>query len=163
MILILMGVSGAGKTTIGKKLASVLKWEFIEADEFHEENSIRKMARGVALHDADRLPWLERLCHQMKQKTQNGRNLIVACSALKSSYRNILQRVDDQVYFIYLQGDYNLILNRLQKRKNHFMKADLLSSQYEALEEPEEALVVDASLHADQIINIIRKKFFPPL
>jgi len=137
-----MGVSGCGKTTVGCKLAKALYWEFCEGDDFHPIENIRKMANGIPLVDEDRRPWLENLHGQLRAHQKKGQSVVLSCSALKDQYRKILQGELENVYFVYLKGDFHLIQKRMQDRK-HFMKAEMLQSQFDALEEPKNALIVD--------------------
>src|SRR3954463_4797131 len=135
MIVIAFGVSGAGKTTIGKLLAHELGWRFYEADDFHSDANVEKMRRGVPLTDEDRWPWLERLREQIARSIAAKKNAVLACSALKRAYREQL-RVSDEVKFVFLRGDYALVSEQLRRRHGHFMNRDLLQSQFADLEEP---------------------------
>ncbi|HEU4595169.1 MAG TPA: gluconokinase [Pyrinomonadaceae bacterium] len=155
MVIILMGVTGSGKTTIGRLLARELGWPFHDADDFHSEASVEKMARGVPLDDRDRAPWLAALRELIRLRVESGENAVLACSALKESYRNFLL-VGEDVKLIYLKGDYDLIRERLGSRQGHFMKAAMLDSQFAALEEPERALSVDISQPPEEIVRAIR-------
>ena len=134
-----MGVSGAGKTTIGRLLADKLDGIFVDGDDLHFQVNVDKMRRGIALTDEDRWPWLERVAKVIREHN-NSRPLIVACSALKRSYR---RRLGKDYYLIYLKGTSSKIARRLQDRDDHFMQISLLESQFEALEEPDNALVLD--------------------
>jgi len=122
---IVMGVSGCGKTTIGSKLAERLEWSFIESDNFHSEEDVRKMANGIPLTDADRQPWLEKLYALLVECSQKNQPAVMACSALKEKYRQTLSAGLNNIRFVYLKGDYDLIRERMQKRQ-HFMKAEML-------------------------------------
>jgi gluconokinase len=135
VIVILFGVSGAGKTTVGKLLAKELGWHFYEADDFHSQANIQKMHRGVPLRDEDRWPWLNKLHELIKRCVESGENTVLACSALKGAYRDRL-RVGDEVKFVFLRGDYTLIAKQLCHRHGHFMNPALLRSQFADLEEP---------------------------
>lgn len=157
MIIILMGVSGSGKTTIGRLLAREIGWSFHEGDELHSEENISRMRRGVALTDEDRLPWLQALRKLIQGALERGENAVIACSALKASYRRML-RVSDDVVFVYLKAEASLVQQRLQRRAGHFMSPDLLQSQFDVLEEPEDALPVEASMPPDEMVPIIRSK-----
>ena len=148
-----MGVSGSGKSTIGKLLSDRLQCDFYDADDFHPASNIIKMDRGIPLTDRDRLPWLKDLSNLIEQKLQAGEQGVLACSALKEKYREILHNQDSRVIFIYLQGDYNCIRSRIEQRQGHFMQADLLKSQFAALEEPDNALIVDVSLPPNAILQ----------
>ena len=150
-----MGVSGTGKSTIGKLLSDRTGWSFYDADDFHPQENVDKMNRGIALTDSDRLPWLQELQKLISRHLESKRSGILACSALKSQYRQILRNQQDEVVFIYLCGDYDCIQNRVKQRQGHFMSADLLQSQFDALEEPEDAIVIDVSLSPQQIVTKI--------
>lgn len=157
MIIILMGVSGAGKTTIGRLLAQELGWPFYEGDDFHPQANVDKMRRGIPLTDADRDPWLAALERQIRALVRAGRSAVIACSALKQAYRDRLKATSD-VRFVYLKGDYRLIRERLEKRRGHYMAASLLASQFETLEEPEGAPVINVTLPPHIIVNQIRRE-----
>ena len=141
--LIVMGVSGSGKTTIGEMLAEHFDCPFFDADDFHPKENVEKMAQGTPLNDEDRKPWLERLNKLLSEHLERGESVVLACSALKQSYRDLLSSDNDVAKFIYLKGSYDLILRRMQARENHYMKADMLKSQFETLEEPQNALAID--------------------
>ena len=153
----LMGVAGSGKTTIGKLLAENLGWQFFDADEFHSAGNVAKMKSGIPLTDADRRPWLERLRRTIRETLKKGESGVLACSALKQSYRRILL-IDERVQLVYLKGDHDLIQARLQQRSNHFMNPELLRSQFESLEEPTEGLRVDIRLSPAEIVQVIRSR-----
>ena len=158
MIIILMGVSGSGKTTIGKLLAEGLDWQFYDGDEFHPQSNINKMKQGIALTDDDREPWLNALRKFITELTNRNEPAVIACSALRRSFREYLLRDNEGVYFVYLKGSYDLIKNRLDERQDHFMKADLLASQFDALEEPEGMLAVDISQEPGVVVSSIKKE-----
>lgn len=143
MVVILMGVSGSGKTTVGRILARDLGWPFFEGDDFHPQANIDKMARGKALTDEDRRPWLAAIGRQIDALLARGEDAVMACSALKQAYRDRLKAGRACVRFVYLQGSLELIQERLKERRGHYMKAELLASQFQALEEPLGALTVD--------------------
>jgi carbohydrate kinase (thermoresistant glucokinase family) len=153
VIVVIMGVCGCGKTSVGQALAHRLGWQFFDADDFHPPANVAKMATGVALTDEDRGPWLDRLATEMRAVDQQGRHAVLACSALKESYRQRIARGlrepgpegDGGVEFriVYLKGDAKTIEPRLSLRSGHFMPASLLASQFAALEEPEDAMVID--------------------
>ena len=157
MILILMGVAGSGKTTIGQLLAADLGWPFYDGDDFHPPENINKMRNGWPLTDEDRRAWLAALRRLIDGLLHEHASAIIACSALKQAYRERLQGKDIDIRFVYLKGSYELIHQRLQARQGHFMQADLLASQYEALEEPGEALTVDIAAAPTAIIACIKK------
>jgi gluconokinase len=150
-----MGVSGSGKTTIGERLAKLFDWEFFDADDFHPAENIQKMASGIPLNDSDRLPWLKNLQNLLSTTIKNGKNPILACSALKNSYRDLLLTGNEGVKIVYLKGSYELILDRMQNRKGHYMKANMLKSQFDLLEEPTDGLVVDIQQQPDEILKEI--------
>ena len=151
-----MGVSGSGKTTIGKMLAAALKWRFYDADALHSAANREKMRRGIPLTDSARLPWLRRVRRVIEKCVAAGTGAVVACSALKQSYREILMVDAGEVRIVYLKGSAELIARRLADRKGHFMPADLLPSQFAALEEPRDAIAVDISGTPEQVVNAIR-------
>ncbi|MCX7596781.1 MAG: gluconokinase [Fischerella sp.] len=157
MIILVMGVSGSGKTTIGQLLADSLKWEFHDADNFHLPKNIDKMRRGIPLDDADRLPWLQDIQTAIKQWLEENQNVVLACSALKDSYRQYFFIGDQRIKLVYLKGSYELIQKRLQGRQNHFMPEKLLQSQLDILEEPADAIYVDISQPPQLIIQEIRE------
>ena len=136
MTVIIFGVSGAGKTTVGKLLSRQLGWRFVEADDFHPAANIEKMRSGHPLTDGDRCPWLERLRQQIELLLSARENAVLACSALKRAYRDRL-RVNDEVKFVFLRGDHALVEKQLRSRHGHFMDANLLQSQFDDLEEPQ--------------------------
>jgi gluconokinase len=156
MIIIIMGVAGSGKTTIGSLLANELGWSFYDADDFHSKSNHAKMSQGIALTDEDRASWLISLKELIVKNIQQNTSAILACSALKNSYRKTLE-ANKQVKFVYLQGTYEQIKARLNNRTGHFMSAGMLDSQFQTLEEPQNALTVDISNKSEDIIAIIRK------
>src|SRR5262249_50156634 len=159
-MMIVFGVSGAGKTTVGKLLAQELGWQFLEADDFHPAANIEKMHNGRPLTDEDRWPWLDRLCEQIEQLLSAGENAVLACSALKRVYRDRL-RVSNEVRFVFLHGDYALIEKQLRSRRGHFMNAALLQSQFDDLQEPqadEHALTVALGRAPEEIVEEIEAK-----
>lgn len=157
MIIILMGVAGAGKTTIGTLLAAELHWKFADADDFHPASNVEKIRVGVPLTDDDRRPWLDRLRTEITHWIDAGQNVVLACSALKSSYRAILQ-VGPEVRFAFLKGTPGLIARRLHQRHGHFANEQILGSQFADLEEPHDGVVVDISATPQQIVAEIRQK-----
>lgn len=136
MVIVIFGVSGAGKTTVGRMLAEALGWEFLDADDFHSDASKRKMTSGVPLDDEDRRGWLNVLRALIEEKIDSDTDLVLACSALKSIYRASLQ-VCDEVEFAYLKGSHETIARRMRDREGHFMNPALLQSQFDTLEEPD--------------------------
>jgi len=156
-MIIIFGVSGAGKTTVGKLLAQELGWQFLEADDFHSAANIVKIRSGRPLTDEDRWPWLDRLREQIEQLLSAGENAVLACSALKRAYRDRL-RVSDEVKFVFLRGDYALVEKQLRSRRGHFMNAGLLQSQFDELEEPqadERAITVALGRAPEEIVEEI--------
>jgi gluconokinase len=158
VVVIVMGVAGSGKTTVGVALADALGWRFIDADDHHLPASIAKMAAGQPLDDADRLPWLDHLRGIIVEALDRGESLVLACSALKVAYRLRLSggKPDPQVRFVYLHGDRDLFAARLAARPGHFMKVGMLDSQLAALERPSDALSLDASLPPATLVDRIR-------
>ena len=159
MIVVVMGVTGSGKTTIGTLLAKRLGWEFADGDDFHPAANKEKIRRGIPLTDADRMPWLTALHREMAQWAEQERNVVLACSALKQSYREKLWQ-GPEVKFVYLKGTYELIAHRLQARKEHFADEHILASQFTDLEEPSpsEAITVDISPSPEQIVDEICRR-----
>ena len=155
MFIVVMGVAGAGKTTVGTLLASTLSWPFYDADDLHPPANVAKMAAGVPLDDSDRGPWLEQLCTLIEAGSSQGKNGVLACSALREFYRDRL-RSAGTIVFVYLKADPALILERLQSRRGHYMPPELLESQFRALEEPQRAIDIPAGLPPDQIVSSIR-------
>jgi gluconokinase len=155
-VVIVMGVEGSGKTTIGQMLAHALGWEFRDADEFHTAQAKSKMAAGIALTDEDRRPWLQSLRDLIADHLQSGLPMVLACSALKQWYRDILTVDPTRVMFVYLRADVDVIRARLRKRTGHFAGTTLLESQFETLEEPRDAITVDAAQPPQQIVAAIR-------
>ena len=152
MVIILMGVSGSGKTTAGRALAQQLQWRFAEGDDFHSAANIAKMHSGIPLTDEDRAPWLQSLRDAIAVWLAASENVVLACSALKASYRETLL-VSSEVKLVYLRGSFELIAARLALRQGHYMNPDLLRSQFEALEEPTDTPTIDAGLPLAQIVQ----------
>jgi len=155
-----MGVSGSGKSTVGKALAERLGWDFFDADDFHPAENIAKMAAGIPLNDSDRTPWLTALSDQLFATLKAGRHPVLACSALKETYRAQLLRGKDGFEIIYLKGSYDLLWARLSARQEHFMKPDMLKSQFATLEEPQNALILDISMPLDAMLAQVLEKWF---
>jgi len=156
MIIIVMGVAGSGKSTIGMLLARELGWKFYDADDFHSEVNRAKMSQNIPLTDEDRAGWLLSLRNLITQNIQLDTSMVLACSALKNSYRGTL-RVNERVVFIYLRGTYEQIENRLHQRAGHYMSAKMLASQFDILEEPQSALTIEIIHTPQEIISMIRK------
>ncbi len=157
MVVILMGVAGSGKTTIGRLLAAELGWEFADADDFHPPANIAKMSAGQPLDDDDRGPWLAALRGHIDAHLTAGRGAVVTCSALRDRYRAVLQADPGRVRLVYLKGSRELLWSRISAREGHFMKAGMLDSQLAMLEEPADALVVDIAPPPGQILATIRR------
>jgi gluconokinase len=162
MILVIMGVAGAGKTTIGSLLAAELGWTFADADSYHSAENIKKMSAGEPLTDEDRGPWLASLRGLIQNWLIEKENAVLACSALRKSYREQLQ-VSPEVKIIYLRGSLPLIHHRLLQRSGHYMDTELLQSQFDTLEEPSDALIFDVSAEPAEIVRGIRLALSPAL
>jgi gluconokinase len=152
-----MGVSGSGKTAVGTRLAEKLKYEFLDADNFHPPANIEKMKHGIPLTDEDRFPWLKNLHRELGSRLNQGKSAILACSALKETYRQILGEDLAQVRFVYLHVDKEVLAERLQKRAGHFFPRELLDSQLATLETPHDALVVEENRPLDEVVDSIVK------
>lgn len=156
-VIIIMGVSGSGKTTVGKMLAEKTGYEFYDADDFHPQANVDKMRAGIPLTDEDRRPWLATMNNFAKEKVKTG-NVILTCSALKEMYRQQLGKgIENYCCWVFLKGSYDVILHRLQHRQEHYMPASLLQSQFDALEEPKGAMVADISEKPGAIVKQIIK------
>ncbi|MFQ5553638.1 MAG: gluconokinase [Thermoplasmata archaeon] len=156
-IVILMGVAGSGKTTIGQLLAKDLNWGFYDGDDFHPKANVDKMSQGIALSDEERDAWLATLDGVIQHLISGARSAVIACSALKQRYRDRLAANRNEVVFVYLKGGYDLTHERLLSRKSHFMKADLLASQFDTLEEPEGVPSIDIAQELDIIVDQIKR------
>jgi len=152
---IVMGVSGSGKTSVGKSLASRLGWDFYDADDFHPPENVAKMASGIPLDDSDRAPWLASLHDLISASLKADQPGVLACSALKERYRRRLLDGNEGVRIVYLKGSYDLIRSRMSVREDHYMKPHMLQSQFESLEEPPDALTVDISGSVEEIVDTI--------
>ena len=157
MIVIVMGVVGAGKTTVGRLLAEQQGWKFADADYFHPRSNVEKIRHGIALTDADRKPWLAALRQSIDRWIAEGSNVVLACSALKRSYRRELE-AGPEVRFVYLKGSAELIAERLRARQGHYAGEQILASQFADLEEPEAAVTVDIAAPPEQIADEIRRQ-----
>jgi len=158
MVIVIMGVSGAGKTTVGSLLARRLHWTFRDGDEFHPAANVAKMASGIPLTDADRWPWLQAIHTYLSKTLDNGDSAVVACSALKEEYRRRLSNGLSGVRFVHLSGTPELLAQRVAARKDHFMPPGLLGSQLAILEAPSDALVVDIGQSPEELAEeIIRR------
>jgi gluconokinase len=155
MVIVLMGVAGSGKSTIGAALARQLGWPFRDADEFHPGANIAKMRRGIPLTDDDRRPWLEAIRASIAQYLSARENVIFACSALKQIYRELIEVDAEKVRFVYLKGPPALIAERLAQRRGHFFDPKLMQSQFDELEEPQDAIEVDISPSPETIADSI--------
>jgi gluconokinase len=152
-----MGPAGSGKTTVGQLLAAQLQWEFADGDNFHSPANIEKMSRGISLSDDDRIPWLHSLREAMLQWDAQHREVVLACSALKHSYRELLQ-INSNVKLVYLKASYELLRQRLHSRKGHYAGEQILAGQFADLQEPADAITIDAAQSPEQIVMEIRKR-----
>ncbi|MEP7133361.1 MAG: gluconokinase [Chloroflexota bacterium] len=157
---VIMGVSGSGKSTLGQALAQRLGWDFFDADDFHPPENIAKMAVGIPLSDSDRTPWLTSLSDLLLFVLKAERHPVLACSALKESYRQQLLAGTNGIEVIYLRGSYELIQERMSGREGHFMKPEMLKSQLSTLEEPKNALILDVSMPLDEMVGLVLGKWF---
>jgi carbohydrate kinase (thermoresistant glucokinase family) len=156
--LIVMGISGTGKSTLGRALAKKLSWGFIEGDDYHPQVNIEKMRNGTPLTDDDRWPWLDAMHQAIAEKQQHNQPVVVTCSALKKSYRERLVQSLSDIEFIYLCGDPEMILERMTRRKNHFMPAGLLDSQIAAMEPPGDAIFIPIDLTTEAQVDAAVKQ-----
>jgi gluconokinase len=150
MVILLMGTTGAGKTTVGKLLAARLGWTFLDADDFHPQANVEKMKHGIPLTDADRLPWLETIHTELVRLSAAGDNVVLACSALKQSYRDQLS-AGLEMPIVYLRGSYNEMRRHIERRHGHFAGESILAGQFADLQEPQHALVLDVSRTPDEL------------
>jgi len=158
MAIILMGVSGCGKTTVGRSLAGQLGWRFEDADDYHPPGNVEKMRRGIPLTEADREPWLEALHEAIGAWIERGEGVVLGCSALTARSRRLLGVERPGVRLVHLTGSMELIRDRLHARRDHYMPADLLASQFETLEPPHDAVAVDISPDPETIVQRIRER-----
>jgi len=157
VIVLLMGPAGSGKTTVGELLAGQLGWEFADGDNFHSPANIEKMSRGLPLDDNDRIPWLNSIRDAMEQWNAQRRNVVLACSALKKSYRERLQ-INSAAKLVYLKGTHDLLRERLHARKGHYATEQILTSQFADLEEPADAITMDVARSPEEIVLEIRRQ-----
>jgi gluconokinase len=150
---ILMGVAGSGKTAVGKGVAARLNWLFLDADDFHPAANIEKMKHGIPLNDQDRIPWLRALRDELRRLLAEGRSVILACSALKESYRKLLSDDVAPMSFVLLDVDQETIRERLRHRSAHFFPKELMNSQFAALEKPKDAIIIDARKSLDEVTD----------
>jgi gluconokinase len=155
-----MGPAGSGKTTVGKLLAAQIQWEFADGDNFHSPANIEKMSRGIPLSDDDRIPWLKSIREAILQWDAQHRNVVLACSVLKRSYREVLQ-INSKVKLVYLKGSYELLRERLHSRKGHYAGEQILAGQLADLEEPRDAITIEAAQSPEQIVAEIRRRLAP--
>jgi gluconokinase len=153
--IVLMGVAGSGKTSVGLRLSEILGWKFFDGDDFHSQENIVKMSQGIPLDDTDRNAWLDSLKELIRQQSHQGNSILLACSALKRKYRDQLCNNNHEVIFVYLKGNYDLIFSRIKDRSNHYMDGGMLQSQFKDLEEPNEAIVVSIDQDLDSIVDQI--------
>lgn len=158
MIVVIMGVSGCGKTTVGSMLAQRLDWTYYEGDEFHSSGNIEKMSKGISLNDDDRLPWLAGIKKAIDKSVKSGSDAIIACSALRRKYRRALTVSVSDIRFVYLKGDPATIRQRIESRDHHYMKASMLESQFSSLEEPDDAIVIDIGDSPEAIVSYIERE-----
>ena len=158
MVILIMGVAGSGKTTVGEKLAATLDWKFLDADEVHPPANIAKMAAGHPLTDEDRAPWLAALRARIDDFLRRNVSAVVTCSALKERYRDVLLSGTEQVKLVHLQGSPELLRARLRGRVGHFMAPGMLDSQLAELEPPKNALVLDVVHSPEELVETIRKR-----
>ncbi len=153
-----MGVSGAGKTTIGEALADALGWKYLDADDYHPKSNVDKMAAGTALQDADRWPWLDDINRALLRLEQEGRSAVLGCSALKDAYRRRLSKGLNDFRVVYLHGTFELLEARVAARKHRYMPASLLRSQFDTLEPPAEAISIDVAAPIGDSVAKIRRE-----
>lgn len=159
--ILITGVSGSGKSTIAEAVAEEIGGTYLDADEFHPKANVEKMAQGIPLTDADRFPWLKRLVEEI-QKTEHQPPVILACSLLKEKYREVFRIACPHVRVVSLKGDFDLIMKRMETRENHFMKPEMLKSQFAALEEPTDAIVIDINQPTGKVVSEIANALRDP-
>ncbi|MFO7448358.1 MAG: gluconokinase [Ignavibacteriaceae bacterium] len=159
MIFIVMGVAGCGKTTVGKLLAESLGYKYIEGDEYHPAENVKKMSSGIPLNDDDRYGWLVSLRKEIELSKAHDQGAVLTCSALKEKYRKILKQDDEDVKFIYLKGSFEAIKSRMEQRQNHYFKPSLLQSQFDTLEEPAYAFTADALAPAEETVQNVLAEY----
>ncbi|MCI0612214.1 gluconokinase [bacterium] len=160
MIIVIFGVTGSGKTTIGKLLAQKKAWKFLDADDFHPKRNIQKMRKGVPLTDDDRDPWLNSIAITLRKCEKNKTHTVLACSALKETYRNKISEASKDIRWVLLHGSFESISKRLLNRSDHFMSPQLLQSQFDILEIPKNATIIDSELPPDKIVEEIEKAIY---
>ena len=161
-LFIVMGVSGCGKSSIARALARAHGGLYLDADDFHPASNKTKMAQGIPLTDEDRWPWLDILRGELAKGAASGKPFFLACSALKQKYRDYLSEGQEGLRFVYLKGSFELIRDRMAERKDHFMPVKLLESQFAALEEPLDAIVLDIARPVDELVSVFSEKFKKP-
>lgn len=161
--IIVMGVSGSGKSTVGLVLSETLGWPFFDGDDFHPPENVTKMSKGIPLNDADRQSWLATLHELIREHLKAGKSMVLACSALKHIYRQQLAEDNPGAKFVFLEGDYDLIFKRMRGRLGHYMRANMLQSQFEDLERPTEAIFVGVDQDVNAIVDEILVKLVPVL
>ena len=152
-VILVIGVSGSGRSTIGHRLACALNGTFIDADDHHPPSNITKMSAGIPLTDADRLPWLDALVDELNARHDQPQPLVMACSALKRTYRSRFRAAFPAIRFVYLKGSYEVIMERMVARAGHFMQPGMLRSQFDDLEEPDDAITVDIGQPVESIVT----------
>ena len=155
MVVVIMGVSGSGKTTMGKRFAKRMGWSFLDADDFHPSENVKKMRVGIPLTDEDRMPWLRKLAEIIQSHNDQKSNLVLACSAFKKPYRRILRVDQKTVRTVFLKGTPTVLKERLRTRRHRYMTPALLDSQLEALEEPEDGLILNIERSPRELVREI--------
>lgn len=153
LVIVVFGVSGCGKTTLGGALAQATAATFLDADDFHPLQNVEKMRAGIALDDTDRAPWLQRLNDELRARSEAGERVVLACSALKAAYRAQIGRALPQIKWVFLDGDFDVIKARLRQRENHYMPESLLRSQFAALERTDDAIAIAIGLPLHEKVN----------